>query len=84
MSTCRSCDALISWAVTEPREDKPSRRMPLDADESGQPKVVESGNLVVLGRDASNTAVVRYVKAGEGRHVSHFSTCPNSAQHRKR
>jgi len=39
---------------------------------------VPKGNLVL------EAGVVRVVPPGEGRYVSHFSTCPNSKKHRQK
>lgn len=77
MATCRSCDAEIEWAQTE----KGNKKMPLDADP------VDGGNLVVISHVAGEfgmVPVVRYVKKGEGRRVSHFATCPNRDEHRRK
>lgn len=76
MSACRSCGAEIQWAQTEA-----GKKMPLDAHE------VAGGNVVVITRVAGDygmTPVVRYVKNGEGNRVSHFATCENAAEHRRR
>lgn len=82
MATCRSCDAPIVWTETEPKEGKPSRRMPIDANDDGTPAVPGNGNLVVVGNN-HGTPVVRYVPNGKGLHVSHFATCEHAAEHRK-
>lgn len=75
VSRCRSCGAPIVWAVTER-----GRRMPLDA----QPVV--AGNIEVSRRpDGAILATVRAEAQGEAqRYVSHFSTCPQAGQHRRR
>ncbi len=68
MTRCRSCDAPIVWATT------PSgRKMPLSAVADGH------GN-VRLRSDG----VALVVALGEGSYVSHFATCPQAAQHRRR
>lgn len=72
MSTCRSCGKPIEWARTE----KGGKPMPLDVGERS-----DDGNLVVVDRGRN---VVRYVKAGQGNRVSHFATCENADQHRKK
>lgn len=71
MSSCRTCGADIIWVET------PSgRSMPLDA----QP--TEIGNIEINGDS------IRFVKrdrnATTPRYVSHFSTCPDAAKHRKK
>jgi hypothetical protein len=76
MATCDSCGAPIVW-----RRTIHGTNIPLDAHpESGRPLVVEDGNLILV--EASR--IVRYVKAGQGRHRTHFATCPDSKQWRKK
>lgn len=77
MSRCRSCEAEIEWAFTE--NDK---RIPLDV-----PARMGEGNLEVVSRRASEhgmTPIVRTVPAATGDRVSHFATCPEAEQHRRR
>lgn len=81
-ATCKSCKAPIIWAKTEERDGKPSRNMPIDADETGQAAVPGNGNLIIVGYDGDNP-IVRYVPQARGMHVSHFATCPNRDEHRK-
>lgn len=68
--SCKSCGQPIVWALTTK-----GRRMPID------PEPVAGGNVdvaVIAGvRHAIGTA------PGEGTHVSHFSSCPDAARHRK-
>lgn len=68
MTTCRSCDAPILWAISA----KSGRRMPLDAD--------TTLDGVRFRIDDHGTAVT--VTDGPG-HASHFSTCPNANTHRR-
>lgn len=70
---CKSCGAPIRWAKTPSGSS-----VPLDAEP------VASGN-VALRSDG----IAIYLKAGEPRpagatFVSHFATCPDAKQHRKR
>lgn len=69
-SECRSCHAPIVWAKTTR-----GNRIPVD------PDPVENGNLVFETSDLYRR--VRYVTPGDGTHVSHFATCPNSRAHRR-
>lgn len=73
MTTCRSCGAEIEWA----RFSSGGKRVPLD------PPGDEPGNLVVLGRQAG-LPIVTVVAAGLGDRTSHFATCPDNNQWRKR
>lgn len=81
---CRSCKQPIVWVVTEATESRASKRLPLDADPEnpGKALVVENGNLVFTReRDGEGSWIVRYVK--NGRHRTHFSSCPHARVHRK-
>ena len=74
MSTCGSCDAPIRWALTVN-----GKRIPLDAEP------VADGNIVLRSGIAhiEKTAALD-LDGGGARYVSHFATCPNSQQHRRR
>jgi hypothetical protein len=79
---CRSCGADIVWAKMIPS----GKANPLDA------KPVADGNLFawVVG-DALESEhsgrkterVQRAIARGQKRYTSHFSTCPNSREHRR-
>jgi hypothetical protein len=71
---CRSCNAPIRWAQTEV-----GRAIPLDAEP------VQGGNIeltTTTNRHGAVVQVARIVEGGEWQ--SHFATCPNAAQHRRR
>lgn len=76
---CRSCGAPIAWVITVK-----GRRMPLD------PDPVEDGNVWIMRVEGAQLVAGVSLNA-EGvpplvreRYVSHFVTCPNADQHRKR
>lgn len=77
-ASCKSCSKDIVWATLPD-----GKLIPLDA------KPVVDGNLAAR-RDERGDLVVRYLKAGEqpadGEHrgITHFATCPNAGQHRRR
>lgn len=75
--TCRSCPAVIVWAVTER-----GKAMPVDA------VPCAAGNVALVAREGrAPLAKVLGVAARFGRtdlHTSHFVTCPNASQHRRR
>lgn len=83
-STCRSCGAPVVWARTT--DGKP---MPLNA-------VPDPAGNVAAHRDPTAVSayggalVARVLKAGEEpapwevRGTSHFSSCPNADEHRKK
>ena len=65
---CKSCKAPIFWARTDN-----DRAIPLD------PQQRLDGNVVLFGEGEC-----RVVKAGEGRYVTHFTSCPKASSHRGR
>lgn len=70
---CRSCNAPIVWVLT-----KSGKRMPIDA------TPVETGNIVLNGITAEVLKAGVVPAQGVPRYVSHFSTCPQSAEHRRK
>lgn len=71
---CSSCKQKIYWAETEKR-----RRIPVD------PYPVKGGNIVLVERPHLEPLAVYVKKDPDIAHfVSHFATCPNAAQHRKK
>lgn len=78
---CRSCDALIWWAVTEAEQ----RMIPVNPAPDA-----DRGNLVIL-RSWGGQAVVRVLRgdemppsaAGVTAYLPHHATCPNAAAHRR-
>lgn len=74
------------WAVTEAREGKPAKRNPVDADPARPGKALEvpDGNLIFTGARLDGSWVIRYVGKGKGKFRSHFASCPNAGDHRKR
>jgi hypothetical protein len=78
LTTCRSCKAPMAWATNV----HTGKNVPID------PDPVDNGNLVLVEIVPGAKLQVRYVKTYERtgsmpRYVSHFSTCPNAAEHRK-
>lgn len=76
MASCRSCGKTITRALT-----KTGRKNPMEVDERG---------LFVLrwDRNARDPEAVlaseATVQPSEPRYTSHFATCPDAAQHRRR
>jgi hypothetical protein len=68
-SKCRSCGAAVIWCET-----KKGKRMPLDAEPC------EAGTFT-LG--AEGVAVYQKWQPERLLYQSHYSSCPNAAQHRK-
>lgn len=68
---CRSCGAALLWATTEA-----GRTMPLDAEPT------PTGDFVIYG--ATAVKIPRGGTADPPRYTSHFVTCPNAAQHRRK
>lgn len=73
---CRSCGADVIWAVTT--NDK---RMPVDA----EPTYDGRANLVLVETlFPGGQPLARSVPPGEGTHTSHFATCKQADEWRKR
>lgn len=76
---CRSCKRPVLWTVTA----KDAKRMPVD------PQPVENGNIELQERPGK-PPLAHYVPTnapnlmGTPRHVSHFATCPDRDQWRKK
>lgn len=76
MSTCRSCDAPIIWALTTKK-----RRMPLDA----EPNPAGNVELVPAGFGILPTAIVHQqppMNPEHPIHMPHHATCPNADEWR--
>lgn len=82
-SPCRSCKTPVEWVVVEAS----GKRMPIDPDPH------PLGTVARLGYTDEETGadVVEVLKLGGGGldesrplYLSHFATCPNAAQHRKK
>jgi len=72
--SCRSCGAAITWVKTSA-----GKTMPVDAEP------VADGNLVIedgVVRYLSSNQVAMFVPANK--YKSHFATCPNASEHRKK
>jgi hypothetical protein len=71
--TCDSCKAPLKWAVT-----RKGHRMPLD------PEPVPDGNLVLTYE--GDTVIAEGAPTGttRARYQSHFASCPDREQHRRR
>lgn len=73
ITECRSCHGPIVWCLTER-----GKRMPVDA------VPVESGTFVkVATQDGSPVMSARHAPEG-ARYTSHFATCPDAADWRRR
>lgn len=71
MARCKSCSAEILWVKTSR-----GKSMPIDA------APVENGNIVL---DARHQTVVVHGTPQDGlNHLSHFVTCPNAHEHRRK
>lgn len=80
MSRCTSCHQHITWTTNV----KTGKRMPVDAEP------VEHGNIVLTsGNDGPESRVLTRDELAKrptrsGLYISHFSTCPAAAQHRRK
>jgi hypothetical protein len=77
MRFCRSCSAPIRWGTTYE-----GARIPLDFDAAatGNIRWFDDGRIDVLNAKRARV----YRQLGVPLYVSHFATCPNAAQHRRR
>lgn len=83
MATCRTCEAPIVWALTAKGKDIPVDEKPVD-----------DGNLVLVDDTIETDRGPQKVKrarspdalleAGLPRYKSHFATCPDAEEHRRR
>lgn len=77
MATCRSCHAEIVWAMTEA-----GRRIPIDA----EPQT--DGTIRLVDRSYEGRmerfAQIAGKSTTEVRYVTHYATCPDAADWRKR
>lgn len=84
-STCRSCSAAIVWAQTINGKQIPVDHLP-----------VANGNVDLVSHSDPREAPIAHMLDATGqrdvdglrrspflRYVSHFSTCPDAARHRK-
>lgn len=83
-STCRSCNAPITWA----RIKQGGRRMPLNPEADW-----DRGNVRLIGPNLEGEEVGVVLshdeardrrKDGERLYLSHFATCPSARLHRRR
>jgi hypothetical protein len=79
VSTCGSCGAQITWAVTTN-----GKRMPVDTEPD------PNGNVVMHAPAPGQLPIAAVVPRRLGdpepvfaRHTSHFATCPHADQHRR-
>jgi len=84
-SKCRSCGADILWTKT-----RTGKNMPVDAVPDMRSKDQGGGNLVLtlhggeFGELRSESYYPPKHDAKRNRYTSHFSTCPNAAEHRSK
>lgn len=71
---CKSCNAEVFWIPSAAH----GRLMILDF------KPVSTGSILVRGDKAHVVSLDAIPEEGELRYVSHFATCPNADQHRKK
>lgn len=83
MANCRSCRAIITWALTE--NDK---KIPVDAAPTadGNITLTREDGLDDHGKPILRARVFPHVDAapeGAVLYKSHFATCPNASGHRR-
>lgn len=80
MAECRSCHREIEWTIVA----KSGKKMPID------PNPRPNGNVEILpnvdgetGMRMVEVVAKAAISAEHPRYVSHFTTCPKAAEHRK-
>lgn len=77
---CGTCDARVIWTVTTA-----GKRMPVNADPVPNGNIRLSESVDERGRKTVLAYVLGAKDAREGvLYVSHLSTCPQAAQHRRK
>lgn len=80
MATCRSCGAAVRWELTPA-----GKRMPLDPEPSPQGNVAIYGGPAMVAVALTADQLAAHNVAIDGPlYLSHFATCPNADQHRKK
>jgi hypothetical protein len=74
VSKCKSCGAEIVWVKTESGRTMPLDATPVDPVEVDRTCIIDNGVAKFGAIDCRHD---------EPHYVSHFSTCPQAAQHRK-
>lgn len=83
MATCRTCGAEIEFITTADGKPMPCdpREFPLIPDRHGTVTGVMADGVVIKGRTCSESYED---EAWVYARISHFATCPQAAEHRKR
>lgn len=78
-SSCGSCGAAVVWCETSK-----GKRMPVDAEpyDGGNVEIVEVRGAAPLAVVHGDTGMATL--DGSPRYRSHFATCPNADQHRRK
>ena len=78
MSKCKSCGAEIKWILTQSGKKMPvdAKPVPYRADPGGSLSLVTMNGRVERG--------VLDLDSDQAGYVSHFATCPNANEHRRR
>lgn len=79
MSVCKSCGAEIIWIKT-----KNGKNMPCDAKPISYRNTFPQGSLVLITPDGKVARGEFDPSSDTIGYLSHFATCPNANQHRKR
>lgn len=81
MNKCKSCGAEIIWIKM-----KSGRAMPCDPDpvHFSIDKEHHRGNVVLVTPDGMTGRFTEDPSSDKIGYISHFATCPNANQHRKR
>lgn len=79
MAKCRSCQAKVTWCITDN-----GKTMPVDPNPDPKGNLIRTGNVVdgKLEVHAISSRDVGEELKSSTRYMSHFATCPQAASHR--
>lgn len=84
MSRCRSCNAEIKWIKMESGKSMPVDASGISYSETFHPGA-KGNNVLTLVTERGTIVRTVFDPAGDKiGYMSHFATCPNANQHRKR
>lgn len=83
LAKCRSCKAPIIWATTANDKKMPLDLLPVEPERDAGGAVAISGLQVIERQGRCRAATIADVP-GADLYRSHFATCPNAGEHRRR
>lgn len=81
-SRCRSCNAPVLWVAVGPQGER--SRMPLDPDPTDDGNVRLEGRFTPSGAEAATVLGPLEAELEDELYLSHFATCPDADEWRRR